>query len=306
MKKGLKLLLVLLLLCGCSREFNKQADSQYQIYYLSLEENEIFSRNYRPAAEDASGTIKEFIEELSQMPKKAGYLRLLPEDVSVLGYEQKGIVLTLNLTKEYRNMKDTREILTRAGLVRTFVQIPGVERLEIQIEGEPLTNRNGDPVGTLSADSFLENSGREINAYQSASLVLYFSDETGSGLKKETREVYYNTGIPLERVVVEQLIKGPREEGNYQALSSNTKILGITTSDNICYVNLDKGFVDEQMTVQEKVTIYSLVDSLIANCKAQQVQISINGKTNRVFKESMELSKLFEWDSSLLEVKPDE
>lgn len=305
-RKYLFWLAAILVFSGCSGKHDNKDGSEYQMYYLSLEENEVISDAYEPKAADSAGLIEEFREKLREMPKEAGYLRLLPENIRIEGYELEDKLLVLDMSMEYRDMKDTREILTRAGLVRTFVQIPDIERVEIRIAGDTLKDRNGEPVGTMSAENFLENSGKEINAYQSTSLTLYFADESGSNLVKETRNVYYSTGLPLERVVVEQLIKGPREEGHFQSVSASTKILGITTADNICYVNLDKGFMDAEMTVQEQITIYSLVDSLIYNCKAKQVQISINGKTDLTFRDTMELSKLFEWDDSMLEVEPDD
>ena len=55
-----------------------------------------------------------------------------------------------------------QEVLVRAGLVRTFVQVPEVERVTLLIDGDPLKDSKGREIGTMTADSFLENSGREI------------------------------------------------------------------------------------------------------------------------------------------------
>ena len=59
----------------------------------------------------------------------------------------------------------------------------------------------------------MENSGKQINDYKYISMDLYFSDETGEKLKSENRALYYSSNVPLERVVVEQLIKGPAGVG---------------------------------------------------------------------------------------------
>lgn len=126
----------------------------------------------------------------------------------------------------------------RAGLVRTFVQVPEVERVTLLIDGDPLKDSKGREIGTMTADSFLENSGREIYQYQYATLTLYFANEAGDHLVKETRRVPYSTNIPLERVVVEQLMKGPKEDGHYAVLPDTMNVLSVTTSDRIAYVNL--------------------------------------------------------------------
>ena len=44
----------------------------------------------------------------------------------------------------------------RAGLVRTFVQVPEVERVTFLIDGDPLKDSKGREIGTMTADSFLE------------------------------------------------------------------------------------------------------------------------------------------------------
>lgn len=42
----------------------------------------------------------------------------------------------------------------RAGLVRTFVQVPEVERVTLLIDGDPLKDSKGREIGTMTADSF--------------------------------------------------------------------------------------------------------------------------------------------------------
>ena len=60
-------------------------------------------------------------------------------------------------------MKYTREILVRAGIVKVFTQLQSVSGVTFEVEGEPLLDSNGEEVGTLGKDSFIENEGRNIN-----------------------------------------------------------------------------------------------------------------------------------------------
>ena len=194
--------------------------------------------------------------------------------------------------------------MVRAGLVRTFVQVPEVERVTLLIDGDPLKDSKGREIGTMTADSFLENSGREIYQYQYATLTLYFANEAGDHLVKETRRVPYSTNIPLERVVVEQLMKGPKEDGHYAVLPDTMNVLSVTTSDRIAYVNFDKSFKDSALSsVAEQIPIYAVVDSITANCKVDKVQFSINGESDVTFRETMKLNQFYEEDLSYLEEK---
>ena len=84
-----------------------------------------------------------------------------------------------------------------------------MSKIRILVEGLPLRNSQNEEVGLLDNDSFVENSGKEINTYENATMTLYFTNESGDGLTAEQRNIYYSTNVPLERVVVEQLGKGP-------------------------------------------------------------------------------------------------
>ena len=52
-----------------------------------------------------------------------------------------------------------------------------------------------------------------------------------------------------------------------------------------------------------EVTIYSIVNSIIANGNAAKVQILIEGTSDAVFMNSIDLSKPLEWNADILEEK---
>ena len=70
-----------------------------------------------------------------------------------------------------------------------------------------------------------------------------------------------------------------------------TKLLGVTVKDGICYVNFDEGFQIAGYTINPELSIYSIVNSILENSSASQVQISINGKTDVMFQNTVDLSK---------------
>ena len=103
--------------------------------------------------------------------------------------------------------------------------------------------------------------------------------------------------------MVEELIAGPsgQIEGLYPVINPETKIINILTKDGICYVNLDEGFLGTGYNVIESIPVYSIVNSLIENTDAQKVQISINGESNRMFRESINFDTIFEKNEGLIE-----
>ena len=53
-------------------------------------------------------------------------------------------------------MSRTRELLVRAGIVKIFLQVPGVESVEICVGKKPLTDTRGEEVGVMNNDTFVE------------------------------------------------------------------------------------------------------------------------------------------------------
>ena len=301
MRRLLAVLAALILLTGCSGNGETEAPSEYFMYYLSLEANKVVENAYEPEASSGDEMIQEFVDRLNETPEGEDYQRLMPKDVKIDSYSLEDSTLILTIGGDYEQMERPREVLVRVGLVRTFTQISGVDRVQIVTENGELKDSAGNVIGAMTRESFVENAGSEINNYQYTTLTLYFANETGDKLVPETRSVYYSTSVPLERVVVEQLVKGPAEEGHYAVLPSDTNILSVTTSENIAYVNFDNTFMNGTMSVVQEIPIYALVNSITTNCPVQRVQFSIDGESDVTFRESMKLNQFYERDLSYLE-----
>lgn len=301
MKKKVTAVLLFLLglfcLWGCNQE---EQESKYHLYYLSQEESRVVAEDYTPQASRETDLIQEFLDKLKEEPPEE-LQPLLPQGVEINESALADKVLNLDMNSAYLEMDSTREILTRAGLVRTFTQISDISAVTITVNGTALKNADGTAVGRMTQESFVENSGKQINDYKYISMNLYFADSTGEKLVGESRSLYYSSNVPLERVVVEQLIKGPKESGHLATLPAETKILGVSLADNICYVNLDSSFEGEVAGVQPETTIYSIVNTLVSVCGVEEVQISVNGDTKVNFRDEIELDQFFKSDPGMLQ-----
>ena len=305
MKKISILLSIILLsacLFGCSSDKNQRDQGEYDIYYINREETALVKEAYSADSVQTDDLIKELLGAMQITPKQEKeHFVLLSDSVNIVNYRYDGTNVELNMTSGYNDVPITKEVLIRAGLVRTLVQIEGVDTVSILVSGLPLCNSKGVQIGKMNARSFIENSGKEINAYKTATLTLYFTNETGTELIEETRKLYYNSNVSLEQTVIEQLIKGSKLETNYPTIPSTTKILSVTVVDNICYVNVNEAFVKDALMVQQEIPIYSIANSLIDSCSVNAVQIFINGESNMVFRESMSLSEFYHMNRDIIQ-----
>ena len=302
MRKWLWILLlaVPLLMAGCRKQ--QQVDeSGYRIWYINQDETCLKYENKELQSKNEEGLLREMMEVMRETPTDDELKPVIPEDVELLDFDFEHNQLYLDFSPEYKKMPKVYEVLCRAAIVRTLGQIDGVEYVDFQVNGEPLTDLEGKEIGLMNEDQFIENAGEEINAYKTADLTLYFSNKAGDKLVEQRVAMEYNSNISLEKLIVEQLIAGPPFEGAYPTIPSETKLLNISIKDNICYVNLDEGFLGTGYNVIESIPVYSIVNSLIENTDAQKVQISINGETNRMFRESINFDTIFEKNEGLIE-----
>ena len=124
-------------------------------------------------------------------------------------------------------MSAAREILVRAGVVKSFLQVPGITAVRFTVENEELLDSRGNPVGDMTEDTFAEFTGNEPDAYCSNTFTLYFTDKEGTHLVKEQRTVRYKRTIPREH-------SGTADEGTHgkRTLSYHSGEYGASECNN--------------------------------------------------------------------------
>jgi germination protein M len=310
MKKRIMAVLFAVLLAlelgGCgvreAAESTKTPTIKYYVYYINGAGDQLVSERYRPESLEPSDMIRDLRDRCSEESASNENLQpLLSDGLQIRSTVVRDGVLYLNMNDKYSSLDTARELLVRAGLVKTFSQCDGISYVEITVNGAALKDSYGNEVGRMSTDNFVENAGRSIHSYQSAEMTLYYTNESGDVLIPEQRTVYYSSNEPLERAVIEELIGGTTADGHYPTLSSDTKILSVAIQDGVCYVNLDGSFRNTLLNVQEDVQIYSIVNSLVDSCRIKKVQFSVNGKSDVAFRKEMRLDKQYEKNEELIQ-----
>lgn len=294
------LLPVFLTACNSSKE-----KYEYYISYIDNKQTQTVQVGYEPESDAADGMVDEFLSKLATDTDTVEYVKAIPEGVEVESWEIDHRCLKLDFSSAYHKLDVITEILCRLAVVRTMTQIEGIDSVSFSVHGAPLTDNNGAAVGRMTIDSFVENPGEQINSFQHATLDLYFANMEGDGLVKETQEVYYNSNISMEKLVVEHLILGPKKEEAQKTIPDQTKLINIAVVDGSCYVNLDENFRNQNYEIQEPVVVYSIVDSLASLDGIDTVQISVNGDTSGKYRDDLDLSQMYQPDYSYVKTKED-
>ena len=273
-----------LLLAGCGSE--QAPDGDFSVFYLNKEETTVVERPYELNGKRTEERIAACIEALSAPVSDVDIKNPLQE-ATITGflYSDEGIV-NIDFDSGYFQAGRIKEILRRAAIVRTLCQIDGVEGVRFSVEGAEIVDDRLEPVGIMTADMFINNEGKQINSYEKTTITLYFADESGTGLLKTAENVAYSSNIAMERIVLEQLIKGPLSVGRYYpTLPTNVAIISMTTKDSTCYVNLSNAFLTKIGNVTDETVLYSIVNSLTELSNINKVQFMIDGETEISFGE---------------------
>ena len=300
-KKAALLLLwamVLAALWGCAGRDSVQPGEQY-LLYVGQKGQSLVAVAWEPPEGDTESAVRQALDALRDPEDPDGYTSPVPEQVSVEIRDLADGSLDLAFSPEYAEMEKGREVILRAAVVQSLVQIDGVRRVRFYVGEEPLREADGAETGYMDADDFVRSIGPALNSYRKTELTLYFADGEEEKLQPVQTTVRYSSNTSLQTLIVEQLLKGPASDGYRRTLPESASLLGVTVRDGVCYVNFDEGFLSQDYEVSADLAVWSLVNSLTESGDVHAVQISVNGETDVTFRGTVDLGQPFERNPDL-------
>ncbi len=295
MKRVICMVLWVLLVLSVSGCASEKKGTEMKVYYINPDGNGLVEEKYDRQTEAGDKAIEEVIRILKNPIDKASVRSAIPKEVEILDFEVEKDILQLTFSEAYAELRASAEVLLRAAIVQSLVQLPDVEYVTIYVEEEPLRNLSGDLVGRMDEENFVQNTGSTLKTYQTIDLKLYLPNGDGTKLQVEHRnKVRYNINTSVEKLVVENLMKKNKNP-------SAVQLIGVSVKDGICYVNFNSAFLTEGDFKSPETAIYSIVNSVIANGAVQRVQILVDGSSDVIYKGTVDLSKPFSWKSGLIE-----
>lgn len=278
---------------GCNNQVKEQIvedENYYKIYYVNNLEDKLVSEDYFAKEDKTDKLVKELIGRLTSIPDGITLKKPIPDEVKIKGIKIKDDCVTINFSETYKQITGISEILRRACVVKTLCQIDGINKVEYTIEDQPLMYSELNPVGAMSADDFIDNTGGETTYYQNVQVSLYYTDLEGKKLFQTRHNVEFDGTISLEELVVRQLLAGPLEDDKLSpVLPAGTKINKVSLKDGICYVDFSKEFLEGRDGVSDDVIVYSVVNSLSDIGNVSKVQFRIDGKPVSSYRETVQI-----------------
>lgn len=269
-------LILVILFAACddsSRDNPESADgTPVQFYYAvdqTYQNNQVIKSETR-YFETENMVFKQFVELYMQGPLSLELYMPLTPGTEIIDYWYTDKTMSLQLSEDYLDLIGVEKSIADACLALTLTQIDGIDRIQIQTETRALTSREA---GGINADSFIITDF--INSTDEKTTNLYFADPSRRYLAAEKRPIVAGDAKSLARFIVEELIKGPNTEALESTIPDGVQVLSVDIEDGVCHLNLSGAFLSD---INERLAVYSIVNSLTGIDSVNAVYLSVNGE----------------------------
>lgn len=286
-------LIAALLLTGCTMPGRRESDDRSYdgyVYYLNDEHTDLVREGYmfdgksgQALADDIAARLATNADDKHDSPLPAGVVidQALVEEHQV----------QVHLNALYDKATETEQTLCRAALVLSFTQMPEIRGVLFFVDDQPMTDAAGNALDAQKAGGYLYNPSSYPEPAAKRTLNLYYGNEAGEKLKKESVSVKTSGEKQIVRIIAERLIAGPSFEEERALIPQNTRVISACLVGDTAYINLDDGMADTNIKVSPELCIYSIVNSVTENTAARQVKIQIEGQTPLNYGGQIDLSQ---------------
>ena len=189
-------------------------------------------------------------------------------------------VCEVDLSERYGGLSGVELTLADYCITFTLCQLPGVEAVTIDVEGEPIPYRARQ---VLRVEDVALTGGEDEPVRLNASL--YYLNEEGNALVAEQREVTVTENGSQAAALLAALLEGPQEEGHQFPMPEGTSLLAVWTEGEACYVNFSAPFRDQppESAREARLLLYSIVDTLCQLPGIEAVHLLVEGESLEQF-----------------------
>lgn len=285
--------------CGKGEEIGekeaKTSSSKMILYYLNPEGTKLleYEDTKSTVPEDTEGAVRFVIKQLGESPDLSEYKPVITKEIGFQKISLHESCVSIDFGVQYSKQSSIMEILCRAAIVKSLTQLEKVHNVEITVDGQPIMNQDGDIIGLMNENSFLdeENVWKQAGGY--GEVTLYYANTDGTKLVPYTMSLEIGNHVPMEQRIIEYLIEGPKEKEYRKTIPEGTKVIKTFVKSGICYVDLNEKFLEGVSNMKDEVVIYSIVNSLSELPTISKVQFTIEGQKIAKYHEGIPFDGTF-------------
>lgn len=281
MKKIVSTLLIIfmiMIMCSSCTEASSETTSDIQLYYVSTvfnEDNlgltlETETMEYTSEEQLDVGTI---IEQMITGPESGANIRSPIYKIDLVNWDVEENIASLTFSAGYGELQGLEHTLADACITLTLLQLDYLNGVIVTWIG------NDEPEEIMTEQSF--SLSQEWGTETEQEITLYYLGSDGRYLVSESQILVVEESEPIERYVIEELIRGPKNEAYRTLIPEGTEVLNVYTEKGTCYVDLSEAFLTGRSgdSLTNRLAVYSIVNSITNLKNVERVQILVNGET---------------------------
>ena len=147
-------------LTGCQSDktdISKSEDDKFvRVYFTNEEGNDLVYEERREVeGKDNQSKVDDMIDRMLEEPEEEDHYVAIPNEVVINNVVARNNVVNIDFAVGYESMDKAKDVICRAAIVRTLVQINGIDYVEFSIGGKTMMDSDNTPIGSLTADSFV-------------------------------------------------------------------------------------------------------------------------------------------------------
>lgn len=148
---------IVLLFAGCGKE-EKETKIQdgIKIYYTNKSGTKLVYETIKKLKEtDSQAAADILIENMRAEPREEHYFLAIPSEVVINNVVARSNIVHIDFAAGYETLEKGKDVLCRAAIVKTLIQIQGIDYVEFSIGGKTMMDAEGNPIGSLTEGSFV-------------------------------------------------------------------------------------------------------------------------------------------------------
>jgi germination protein M len=165
-RKGVKFFFVCLCFCflvctgGCQSEtpdISQTDDDNYiKVYFVNEAGTKLIPESRKLSEEEDKQRIADdLIDWMMEDPEDSEHFVAIPSEVVINNVVARNNVANIDFAVGYESLIKEKDVMCRAAIVKTLVQIPEIDYIEFSIGGKTMMDSDNTPIGSLTADSFV-------------------------------------------------------------------------------------------------------------------------------------------------------
>lgn len=228
-----------------------------------------------PLDESGDDAVRTAVELLLEGPRSEHLFRTIPKGTLLKDSYVSNETVYLDFTKEFNKLSNTKDAAKAVkSLCLTMGSIPGIDRVQVFVEGQPLSEIQGVSMGQIMEHRWVNYYGEDN---QGTKFMVYYTDCDYLYMVPITYLSESSEGVP--RAAVARLLEGPNTNTLRSTAIPGIRLLNIAIKEGVAYIDFSKEVTAFGEDVEaEKRFVESLLLTLGQFSDVKSVQIMVEGK----------------------------